>query len=380
MNFTFKVILTISCLFTTSTSNLFGTASDQLTQETQKIETILSESLVYYQSGLNHKAYKKSLEVFSCVDSNTSKKLQGKIFNHLGNLALESELYDEAIKNYSKALDIYTLLDNQDRVAAVYGNMAVVFEYLDKLDLSLEYNFRALDLHEINRDTLAISNAYTNIGNTYADLGEYNLSRNYFIKALCLDSMSKDKRKLSTDYNNLGYLYSILKDNELAVKYYTTSLKIDLQLGSSMDQCITYFNIGNVYFNSGKINASLSHAKKSYSLAKQLNSVNYLMKNTNLLSKIYSKKQNDKEAYRYFEEFEKWSDSMDIKQNAALLYAKQLENSNQNNYIGITNEMTEEKAASGNGFWSIFRVMLYLSIATAIGYLMYKFIVLFTNR
>ncbi|MFQ3325758.1 MAG: tetratricopeptide (TPR) repeat protein [Salibacteraceae bacterium] len=380
MNFTCKIILLIFYFFVTSTPNVFGKTADQLAQEAQKIETILAESLVYYQSGLNQKAYKKSLEVFSWLGSKTSKKLQGKIFNHLGNLALESELYDEAIENYNKALDIYNLLDDQERVAAVYGNMAVVFEYLDKLDLSLEYNFRALDLHEINRDSASISNAYTNIGNTYADLGEYNLCRNYFIKALRLDSISTDKRKLSADYNNLGYLYSILKDNELAVKYYTTSLKIDIQLGSSMDQCITYFNIGNIYFNSEKINASLSNTKKSYSLAKQLNSVNYLMKNTNLLSKIYSKKHNYKEAYRYFEEFEKWSDSMDIKQNAALLYAKQLENSNQNNYIGFTNEMTEEKPALGNEFWSIFRVILYLSIATAIGYLIYKFIVLFTNR
>ncbi len=380
MNFTCKATITILYLCTISASNLFGTTSDQLIQEAQKIETILSESLVYYQSGLNHKAYEKSLEVFRWLDSNTSKKLQGKIFNHLGNLALESELYHEAIKNYSKALDIYTLLGDQERVAGVYGNMAVVFEFLNKLDLSLEYSFRALDLHEINKDTAAISNAYTNIGNTYADLGEYNLCRNYFIKALHLDSISTEKRNLSLDYNNLGYLYSILKDNELAVKYYATSLKIDIQLGNSMDQCITYFNIGDVYFNSGKINASLSHANKSYSLAKQLNSVNYLMKNTNLLSKIYSKKHNDKEAYRYFEEFEKWSDSMDIKQNAALLYAKQLENNNQNNYVGITNEMTEQKPVLGNGFWSIFRVILYLSIAIAIGYLIYKFIVLFTNR
>ena len=75
------------------------------------------------------------------------------------------------------------------------------------------------------------------------------------------------------------------------MQYYSASLKIDNAMGNSMGQCITYFNIGNVYYDVGELTISLS---KSYTLAKKLNSVNYLIKNTKLLSKIYSDNHNNK--------------------------------------------------------------------------------------
>ncbi len=128
------------------------------------------------------------------------------------------------------------------------------------------------------------------------------------------------------------------------------------------------------------MSASLTNTLKSYSLAKELKSVIYLKKNTNLRSNIYSDRNNDKEAYLYFTEFKIWSDSMELKQKEALHYAKQLENSKQSSSLSTTNALTIEKATIDDSLFSIFRIALYPAIAIAAGFLFYKFFILFTNR
>lgn len=70
---------------------------------------------------------------------------------------------------------------------------------------------------------------------------------------------------------------------------------------------------------------------------------------------------------------------MELKQKQALRYAKQLENSNQSNSITNLYEPNKEKATLDDSLFSIFRIVLYLAIAIALGYLFYKFYILFTN-
>ncbi len=381
MGFISKSVLIISCLVTVfNPSFLSARAQAPVNLDSIKIVTILAESFVYYQSGLNLKAYNKSMEAYQKIDSWTPQELKGKVYNHVGNFALESELFDEAIENYNKALTIYKEIESQKNMAATYGNLAVVFEYLDKPDLSLEYSFKALDILSKSKDTLGISNGYTNIGNTYADLGEYNLCRNYFIKALYLDSISMDTGRISTDYNNLGYLHSVLKDHTLALKYYQASLSIDKQLGDAMGECITRFNIGNVNYELGEISKALSYALSSYRLAQELHSVNYLMKNSNLLSKIYTKKNNDKEAYRYFEAYKTWSDSNELRQEKALLYARQLESQGQKGKPLVDTLVQEKNASIDARLTKLLRVLIYLGTIFCVVFLVYKLYLLFTKR
>lgn len=376
-----KGILIIFCLVTSINLSVFGIDSDEFrNQNSAKIESILSASFEIYQSGLNQKAYQKGVEAFQYLDSSISNELEGKVYNYVGNYALESELYNEAIQHYNSALEAYIIVGKSSKIASVYGNMAVVFEKLKKPDLSLQYNFKALDFHISNKDSNGISTAFTNIGNTYSDMGEFNLCRNYFIKALFIDSVLKDTTRISTDYNNLGNLHSVLKNDEIAVKYYIASLELDEKMDNAMGQCITLFNIGSAYFELGNVEDALINSKKSYALAQKLKSVNYLLKNANLLSKIYSTKKNDKVAYRYFQEFNSWSDSLEIKKKEALLYAKQLENNKQTAVSNVFEAKPNQKMSLDKILWLVLRVVIYIGMALAISYLGYKVYVLFTNQ
>ena len=92
-----------------------------------------------------------------------------------GNAYLDSGQFNEAIQDYSDAID----LDPSDPV--LYNNRGIALRYMERFESAIEDYDRALSIDPRYRDAL------TNRGIAYADMGDLELAIQDFDRAIVLD-------------------------------------------------------------------------------------------------------------------------------------------------------------------------------------------------
>jgi len=81
--------------------------------------------------------------------------------------------YPAAIKEYDKALAIYTKLNDQPHLAMTYNNLGIVYKYQGNYAKAIEYYKKSMGIGESTGNQFLIAANMTNIGNVYAKLKDY---------------------------------------------------------------------------------------------------------------------------------------------------------------------------------------------------------------
>jgi len=95
--------------------------------------------------------------------------------------------YDEAIFCFREALAIYTKNPdkNQENIAAIYNNIALVYDKQDKLDEALKWYNKSLSIKEkeLGKDHPNTAKTYNNIGAIYLKQGKLVEALTWYNKA-----------------------------------------------------------------------------------------------------------------------------------------------------------------------------------------------------
>jgi len=138
-------------------------------------------------------------------------------YNNLG-MALQLQgKPQEAIENYTKALDI-----DPDSANANY-NMAMTLRSQGKFDRALDYYRRAMELSPDNAEV------YYNIGVTLSMKQEYDDATAHYLKAIAI------KPDFANAHKDLGKIHVIQADFQRAVISFTEALKYDPDLPDAIN-------------------------------------------------------------------------------------------------------------------------------------------------
>ena len=160
-----------------------------------------------------------------------------------GNRAYEEGRQQDAVDEYSKAIEIYP------KNAVAYNNRGIVYYELGYYEKAIKDYDKAI---EVDPNYAA---AYTNRGIVFYELGQYEKAINDYDKAIELDS------NCAGAYNNRGNVYSELRQYEKSIKDYDKAIELDF------NDAKAYNNRGNVYDELGQHEKAIKDHDKAIELA-----------------------------------------------------------------------------------------------------------------
>lgn len=271
---------------------------------------------------------------------------QSYSLNMLGIYYRNVSNYNESINLHLDALNISKEANNLDLEVVSCNMLGVVYRRLDLIRAALDYHKQALDLAESvenPKESLKYSIAVSqnSMGNIYLALKQYDMALRLFQKSVEIEQELGNKLGLAINHQNIGYALEEKGMLNEALANYQKSLAYNEEIDSEVGRVICYNSIGKVYIkkelykdafdlvnqalekaieledqfyiatsynNLGWAqlkNKDLKYAQKN--LEKALNiSQEYNLKSNEIeafahLSELYSKKENYKLAFEYFQ-------------------------------------------------------------------------------
>lgn len=134
--------------------------------------------------------------------------------------------YENAIKSWQKALEVYRKNNKRDFEAVVLGNIGNAYDESGDYAKAIENYSSALKISEELHDAGTEGDMLTNIGVSLWKSGDYKKSADNFEKAALLEKKSGRIENEAFNLYNLAKAHKKLKDYDKALKAYNDSLSI----------------------------------------------------------------------------------------------------------------------------------------------------------
>ena len=160
-------------------------------------------------------------------------------FFKLGNQSYQKGDYDEAIKHYTKAIEL------DPKHVSAYYNRGSAYEQKGDHDLAIEDFNKAIDL---NPD---FASAYFNRGNAYAKKEEHDLAIADYSEVIELDPNHV------VAYYNRGNAYQRKREYDHAIENYTKAIELNPNYAEA------YYNRGVAYWMKGEYDRAIADYSKA---------------------------------------------------------------------------------------------------------------------
>ncbi len=183
--------------------------------------------------------------------------------------------YAKALKLHREALDLANNAGYLEFKVASYNLLGVVYRRTSSIRLAMDYNQKALELAETVENPSGglkrnINISLNSIGNLYQTLKQYNLAIEHFERALKLEAELNNKRGQAINYQNIGECQEELGFLDKALMNYRTSLSFNEEIDNNMGRVICKNGIAQIYIKQDKSKDALEMLKPTLSAAQTL--------------------------------------------------------------------------------------------------------------
>lgn len=251
--------------------------------------------------------YHKSIKFRQLVND---QKGISECYNNMGNNLLNVGNYDDAVEHLLKALTIRKQLNDLEGISNSYYNLGNVYYYMKEFNKAEEYYWKSYELKKGIGSENEVTGLYVNIGSLHFRKNNHDSAYYYFKKALKWSKADNDISTIIISLNNMAEL-------ELANNKFKETLKIINELETYIDlnieneNKIVFLTIKSDYYDAVKdyINA-IKYGKMALTTAIKTNTKKSIVEAAELLSKLYEKNGNEKEALAYYKISRNYADSI----------------------------------------------------------------------
>jgi tetratricopeptide (TPR) repeat protein len=290
--------------------------------------------------------YQKSLQIFEEVNDTNG------IILACNNIAmLENDLghIDRTIEFLDRALDLSIKSDNLQMLQMTHTNYSSIYVRVGLIDKALEHAYKGLKLQEKIGDEYGKGYALNNIASLFFMQKDFNKAEEFFLKSLEVRTKIKDEIGISTAYNNLAKVYEKQNLNDKALQFYLKCLDSRNYINNKGGIAQSYSNLGSFYLKLGnpqktkeyyqkaieireqifdkeglansyqkmaefllyqnKINDAKQFGQKAFQISKELNYISNIESSAKVLSNIYEKLGNYKNAFEMHKLYVQMRDS-----------------------------------------------------------------------
>ncbi|KAJ7360323.1 hypothetical protein OS493_016954 [Desmophyllum pertusum] len=212
-----------------------------------------------YDKAVEH--YQKALDIRG-ITGHERQRLEGRVYNNLGEVHQLRGNHDEACRYYKKALGISEEIKNEIEQAVSYNNLGVInHNCLGKLDEALAYHMKALEIRKRLRYRNAEGTSYNNIGGVYEARGQYEKALEYYKKSLAVSKEIKDRRLEGNNFYFIGKVYRVLGQNKKALEHQERALEIKSEIGEFKAGVVA--ELGILHMAHGDYEKALGHLNEA---------------------------------------------------------------------------------------------------------------------
>lgn len=255
-----------------STEKALETA-EQAAQQARSIDYKAGEAQALFNAGeaagkrKNHQQaesfYAGALKNWELLEN---LKGTGDAHARLGNTCLFTGKYEEALKNYERAIDIRTTLNDELGTAQLYNNTGNIYLFQGNHMLAIKSFMKALKTFETLDKTALVAGVSSNIGLIYTEQQNYPEALKMFEKALAIYQRDGDLQRAGITLNNMGQAYHEQRDFERAIEIHRKALQMREQTAEKSKMAISCHNLGNAYKELGQLDVALDHYIRALSL------------------------------------------------------------------------------------------------------------------
>ncbi len=227
------------------------------------------------------------------------KALQAEAEKNLGAARKAANDFPKAREHYIRSLDLYRELDDQDKIGALYIDLALLHNGLDQKDKAIDYLSSALDISKSEADRKKSGWIKNQIGYINWQKGAFSEALSYYESAYENFKTVNDSAWTGITLNNIGTIYWGVGDYGRALNHFQQSLSIRQACADHEGAVLVLNNIGLVYQDYGKLELALSHHQQAEQLAGEIEAYRGLAYSQINLAKYYRKQQKYDRALEY---------------------------------------------------------------------------------
>lgn len=190
------------------------------------------------------KQYKKALKTAETAGDN--ENLAG-IYINIGITYDYAGNYPKAIECYLKALRYFEKTGNKNSMAMTLNNISIVHFYNGDMKEAISNAIKANNLYRESGDKVKLCRGVTNLGEIYAETDSFSLARKCFDEATALVKIVKDPRQ---EAYILGAYAKLLSDQgqlEASVSKYEEKIKLMKAIDADGDIAIAEMDLGKLF-------------------------------------------------------------------------------------------------------------------------------------
>ncbi len=229
----------------------------------------------------------------------------------------------KALNYFTEALRVKEELNDTTGIIIANNNIAHIFSMQKNYEKALQMYENSLQLALERKDTAHIALLQNNLGVTYMKLNKYDSALYHIKKGLELNILRKNKYETAYSYHSLGKLYSDLGKIDSSLIYLKKSEEIRKAIEDKGGLSETYSLIADIYLSAGRPDLAEEYGLLAYKISKDLGYPDAIKTAAELMSKIYLKENDYKNAYKYFAESVRMNDSLVNAKNQQELYQQQ---------------------------------------------------------
>lgn len=293
------------------------------------------------QSGNNDEALDYSDRAIKASRAVYDTNLVADAINTRGNIFKDMLLYNEAIDSYFEALDLWQVKSDSAGLAIAYGSIGLMYYYQEEYSRALEFNFMKLPLSLKSGNIWEVSKTMNNISQIYSAIGMHDSSLFYLSESLKLNEKMNLPQGIAGVCSKMASTYINLRMLDSASLYINRAITIAQEIDDP-EQADYLVIKGHVLKREGRYNDALETALQAYQMVSGVNNPEVLAETFALMSEMYYRTGDGKQAYEYLVSYHNLKDS--ITNNEYLKRITRLEIENEYNRKLKAKEYEQEQA------------------------------------
>ena len=219
----------------------------------------------------------------------------------LGNIASLHGDYDEAARRYQRSLDISERLGDQARTALIYNRLGALAHYRSDYDEAARQYQRSLDIHERLRDQAGIATSCNNLGSLARERSDYDEAARQYQRALKIEERLGNQAHIALIRNNLGGVAQHRSQYDEAARQYQRALDIEERLGDQVGMARSYQNLGVLAQGHGDYDEAARQYQRALEIFERLGDQTHIALIYNNLGTVAEHRSDHDEAARQYQ-------------------------------------------------------------------------------
>ena len=301
------------------------------------------------------------------------------ILNYIGVAYRKLNNYATALVYYNQTIQFLEENGgNDERYGYTYQSIGEIYEYQKNFKQGIDYAERAIGYFEKIKNDRGIAYCYVTIGQCYEGLNNQASALDYFMRSLKIRENSGDKAGIAASSYRVGRILIEQRNYKEAKLYCQKALSISQEINDKKSYSQSLYNLAKIEYHTGQAANSIKTGLASLKVARELNSIDLIQKNSYLLANAYLDQKNIVEGQYYQKMAFAYSDSVFNEETDKTIALLQIERSEAENKA-LRNEHELNDTILKNQEKTI-TLQYYLGAAILVSLLVMFFFILNQNR